>query len=91
MVTSEEHLAQAVDEVLEPARSREHGRASRKLGYRTLGQGALGLAVFWAVAIVADLIAGVNIPWVLLAVMTVLGTAVATLMGLDDRADLPPD
>jgi hypothetical protein len=68
MVTSEEHLAQAVDEVLEQAWFREQRRARRRLAYCTLGRIALGLAIFWAVAIVAHLIVGVNIPWVLFGV-----------------------
>jgi hypothetical protein len=30
----------------------------------------------------------VNIPWILSGVFTLLGTTIAALMGLDDRADL---
>jgi len=80
MAIAEERLVRSVRAVT--PRSREQAR--RRRNYATLGQVAMCLLTFWGIAILAQLIVGVNIPWVLFGVFTLLGTTLAAVMGLAD-------
>ena len=91
MATSEEQLAQAVDDVLEPVWSRERRRRIRRLAYATLGRIAAGVLTMWVVAIVAHLVIHESVPWVSFGVITLLGTTIAALMNLDGSAHLRRD
>jgi len=86
MAITEEQLARSSRRAV-TARSREQAR--RRRNYTTVGQVAVCLLAFWGIAILAKLIVGVNIPWLLFGVFTLLGTTLAAVMGLDDPANLP--
>jgi hypothetical protein len=90
MAIFEEHLRQAVDDVLEPAWPRERRRAHRRLSWSTLGRLAGGLAVLWLLAFVVRLITGEAFPWFAFGLVTFLATVVA-LPEPGDRSHLRRD
>jgi len=73
MADSEEHLARAVDEVLDPAWIDERRRALRRWSYSTIGRVAIGMLALW----VFDLLIGMALPWVFFVFMAVLMTGSA--------------
>ena len=77
MATSEDHLAQAVDEVLDPAWPDERRRALRRWSYATIGRVAGGLLGLWALGFVLGLVAGLTLPWTFFAFMGVMMTGAA--------------
>ncbi len=91
MATSEEQLARAVDEVLEPVWAHERRRGIRRLAYTTLGRITVGLLTMWVVAMGAHLVVRESFPWVFFGVITFLGTTIAALMNLDGSAHLQRD
>ena len=68
MATSEEHLAQAVDEALAPAWPHEHRRAIRRWRYATAGRVAGALLALWALGAVV----GMRLPWTFFGFMGVI-------------------
>ena len=89
MTITEEQLARSDRRGVPGATARSRKQARRRRNYITLGQVAGCLLAFWGIALLAKLIADVNIPWVLFGVFTLLGTTLAAWMGLDDPANLP--
>jgi acyl-CoA synthetase (AMP-forming)/AMP-acid ligase II len=73
MATSEEHLGQAVDEVLDPAWPDERRRALRRWSYSTVGRVAAGLLALWAFG----LIIGLTLPWTFYGFMGLMMTSAA--------------
>jgi hypothetical protein len=72
MATSEEHVAQAVDEVLDPAWPDERRRALWRWSYATIGRVAAGLLGLWALGFVMHLMVGLTLPWVFYGFMAVM-------------------
>jgi len=91
MDSSEEYLARAADEVIEPAWVRERRRIVRALALSTVGRIAMGLAVMWVVAFGAHLLVHEDFPWVYFVVITLLGTTIAALMNMDGSAHIQRD
>jgi fatty acid desaturase len=89
MAIAEERLARSGRRGARAVKVRSREQARRRRNYATLCQVAGCLLAFWGIAILAKLIAGVNIPWLLFGVFTLLGTTLAAVMGLDDPANLP--
>jgi hypothetical protein len=81
MAASDEYLRRAVDEVLDPAWSHEHKRASHATIFRV----AAGVTFLFVVATVAHLILNVDIPWVFFGIIALVGTTLAALMEWDDH------
>lgn len=77
MVTSEEHLAGAVDEVLDPAWEDERRRAVRRWAYCTAERVAGGLLALWALGLVMHFIVGLTVPWMSFGFMGVLMAVLA--------------
>jgi len=77
MATSEDHLRQLVDEVLEPAWHRERHRARRRVVWGTLWRLVVGMSGLWLLALVVDLVVGVAVPWIAFGVITALATVLA--------------
>ena len=77
MATSEEQLAQAVDEALEPAWSHERRRAIRRWNLSTVGRVAGGLLALWALGFLMDLTVGLVLPWIFFAFMGSMMTVLA--------------
>ncbi len=94
MGTPEEHLRQAVDEVLEPAWPKERRRAARRRLGATLLRVGVFLSAIWGLALVVFLITGAMLPWTFFAFMSALaffaaqresGDCKHLLDGLPDR------
>jgi len=77
MATSGEHVAQAVDEVLEPAWPDECRRALRRWSYATIGRVTGGLLGLWALEFVMHLMVGLTLPWIFYGFMGVMMTSAA--------------
>jgi hypothetical protein len=73
MATSEEQVARAVDEVLDPAWPNERRRALRRWSYSTIGRVAVGLVALW----VFGVIVGMTLPWTFYGVMGLMMTSAA--------------
>ena len=73
MATSEERLAQAVDEALDPAWPHERRRALRRWSYSTVGRVAAGLLGVWVLAFII----GMRLPWTFFGCMGSLMTLAA--------------
>ncbi len=73
MATSEEQLAQAVDEALEP----ERRRALRRWSYATLGRVAGGLLGLWALVFAIHILVGLTMPWTFYGFMGAMMTRAA--------------
>ncbi len=63
MASSEEHLARAVDEALEPAWPHERRRALRRWNCSTMGRVAAGLLALWSLVFVLHVMVGLTMPW----------------------------
>jgi len=73
MATSEGHLAQAVDEALEP----ERRRALRRWACATAGRVAVGLSALWAMALGLQHAVGLTLPWTFFGFMGSMMAALA--------------
>jgi hypothetical protein len=87
MAVSEELLRRAVDQVLEPAWTRERRRAARRLSYQTLARILGSTMALWSFGFGAHLVVGGNFPWLFFGLIALLGSAVAFLTQ-DDRSHL---
>lgn len=76
MSGSEEHLRQAVDDVLEAAWPDERRRASRQLVASTVWRAVCGVLAFWAMG-VALAAFGLTLPWTFYAFIGGLTLVVA--------------
>jgi hypothetical protein len=72
MAASDEQLAHAVDDVLDPAWEGERRQAMRRWAWATAGRVAGGLVVLWVLGLVMHFIVGLTLPWVFFGFMGVL-------------------
>ena len=77
MATSDEHLAQAVDEALDPAWPVERRLALRRWRYATAGRVAVAMAALWALGLGMRVVVGTMLPWTFFAVIGALMTLAA--------------
>jgi len=78
MATSEEHLARAVDEALDPIWGRERRWALRRWNFSTAARVAGGFLGLWALVFVLHVMIGLTMPWTFYGFMGVTMTVAAS-------------